>query len=134
MRVPQGGLRGGLLAFTGAKLEKGLELIATLCNLPQAIAGADLVITGEGSLDVQSCFGKTPVGLAHLAEPHGVPVLALCGRVLPGAGALLGHGITAIYPISPGPQSLDDARESAVENLRFTAEQVARTWNSATKG
>ncbi|MCF6283855.1 MAG: glycerate kinase [Candidatus Hydrogenedentes bacterium] len=129
-----GGLAGGLLAFTGAKLEKGLELIATLCNLPQAIEGADLVITGEGSLDAQSCFGKTPVGLAHLAQPHGVPVLALGGRILPGADILLDHGITAIYPISPGPQSLDDARESAVENLRFTAEQVARTWNVAAKG
>ncbi len=126
-----GGLAGGLMAFAAAKLEKGLELIATLCNLPQAIAGADLVITGEGSLDAQSCFGKTPAGLAQLAAPHGVPVIALGGRVLPGAEALLDHGVTAIYPISPGPQTLDEARSTAATNLRFTAEQLARVWSVA---
>lgn len=128
-----GGLAGGLMAFAGAKLEKGLELIATLCNLPQYIAQADLVITGEGSLDAQSCFGKTPVGLAQLASPHGVPVLALGGRVLPGAEALLDHGISAIHPICLGPQSLEDARATAAANLRFTAEQLARTWRAAAR-
>ncbi len=126
-----GGLAGGLMAFAGAKLERGLELIATLCNLPEVIAAADLVITGEGSLDAQSCFGKTPVGLAQLARPHHIPVLALGGRVLPGAEALLEHGITAIYPISPGPQTWEIARDSARENLHFTAEQLARTWYAA---
>ncbi len=126
-----GGLAGGLMAFAGAKLERGLELIATLCNLPEVIASADLVITGEGSLDAQSCFGKTPVGLAQLALPHRVPVLALGGRVLPGAEALLEHGITSIHPICPGPQTWETARDSAKENLRFTAEQLARTWYAA---
>lgn len=126
-----GGMAGGLMAFAGAKLEKGLELIATLCHLPQAIAEADLVITGEGSLDAQSCFGKTPVGLAQLAEPYGVPVFALGGRVLPGAEALLDHNVTAIFSISTGPQSMEDARKNAAEYLRFTAEQLARGWRVA---
>jgi len=128
-----GGLAAGLMAFAGAHLEKGLELIATLCNLPQRIAGADLIITGEGSLDAQSAYGKTPVGLAQLAAPHSVPVIALGGRILPGAETLLDHGIAAIYPISPGPQSMEDARAAAAANLRFTAEQLARTWSVAAR-
>jgi glycerate kinase len=123
-----GGLAGGLMAFAGAKLERGVELIATLCALPQAIAEADVVLTGEGSLDAQSCFGKTPVGVAQIARPHGIPVFALGGRILPGAEALLEQGITALYPICPAPQSMEEARRNAAANLRFTAEQIARTW------
>lgn len=126
-----GGLAGGLMAFAGATLENGLELIATLCNLPQAIARADLVITGEGSLDGQSAFGKTPAGIAQLARPYNIPVIALGGRVTPEADALAELGVTALFSIAQGPQTLEEARESAGPNLRFTARQLARLWAAA---
>ena len=126
-----GGLAGGLMAFAGAKLEKGLELIATLCSLPQAIATADLVITGEGSLDGQSTYGKTPAGIAQLALPYNVPVIALGGRVTPDAEALLDYGIAALFPIVREPQTLEDACLDAPENLRAAARHLARLWAMA---
>lgn len=126
-----GGLAGGLMAFAGASLENGLELIATLCGLHQALEGADLVITGEGSLDGQSAFGKTPAGIARLARPYEVPVIALGGRVIHEAENLREVGVTALFSICPGPMSLDDARASAKENLRFSARQLAAVWTAA---
>ncbi|MBX3178830.1 MAG: glycerate kinase [Candidatus Hydrogenedentes bacterium] len=127
-----GGLAGGLMAFAGATLERGLELIGTLCGLPQAIARADLVITGEGSLDGQSAFGKTPAGIAQLTAPYGVPVIAVGGQVAGGAEALYACGVTALFPICRGPQTLAEARANVESNLRFTGRQIARLWGAAT--
>ena len=126
-----GGLAGGLMAFAGAKLENGLDLIATLCGLHQALAEADLVITGEGSLDRQSIYGKTPSGVARLARAFNVPVIALGGRVTHEADALRDHGVTALFSICPGPMSPKEARAGAAENLRFTARQLAHLWAAA---
>lgn len=74
-----GGLGFGLLHFAGATLEPGFDLLAGLLDLENRIRAADLVITGEGSLDWQSLSGKGPVALARLANRHGVPVIGLCG-------------------------------------------------------
>jgi len=126
-----GGLAGGLMAFSDATLENGLELIATLCGLPHAIVEADLIITGEGSLDGQSVFGKTPAGIARLARPYNVPVIALGGRVTPEADALLDVGITALFPIGRSPQSLEDAHRDAPANLQATARHLAHLWKNA---
>lgn len=75
-----GGLGFGLLRFAGAKLVPGFPLVAGLTRLEETIRAADLVITGEGSLDHQSLSGKGPVGIARLAAGHGVPVWGVCGR------------------------------------------------------
>jgi glycerate kinase len=74
-----GGLGFGLLHFAGAELVPGFELIASLTGLEGLIAAADLVVTGEGSLDAQSLAGKGPVGIARLARQHAKPVWAFCG-------------------------------------------------------
>ena len=75
-----GGLGFGLLHFANAELVPGFELLASLTGLETALAAADLVVTGEGSLDSQSLSGKGPVGIARLARKHGKPVIAFCGR------------------------------------------------------
>ncbi len=75
-----GGLGFGLLRFAHATLVPGFDLIASLTNLTEHVASADLVITGEGSLDTQSLAGKGPVGIAKLARQHAKPVWAFCGR------------------------------------------------------
>lgn len=75
-----GGLGFGLLVFAGAELEPGFDLLARLTGIEAAISSADLVITGEGSLDAQSLAGKGPVALARLAARHGKPAVAFCGR------------------------------------------------------
>lgn len=75
-----GGLGFGLMRFANAELVPGFELMAELTGLERAVMEADLVVTGEGSLDVQSLSGKGPVALARMARGHGKPVIAFCGR------------------------------------------------------
>ncbi|GAA5118478.1 glycerate kinase [Luteolibacter yonseiensis] len=74
-----GGLGFGLLHFAGAELISGFDLLAGLLHLEERIRQADVVITGEGSIDHQSLSGKGPVALARLAGSHGVPVIGYCG-------------------------------------------------------
>lgn len=75
-----GGLGFGLLHFAGARLVPGFDLLADLTGIDQRAAAADLIITGEGSLDVQSLAGKGPAGIASLAATHHKPVWAFCGK------------------------------------------------------
>ena len=76
-----GGAGAGALAFLGARLTPGIDLVLDLVGFDDALAGADLVVTGEGSLDHQSLAGKAPVGVARRARAAGVPVVVLAGRV-----------------------------------------------------
>jgi glycerate kinase len=80
-----GGLGFGLLHFAGASLVSGFDLLAGLTGLAERIAGADLVVTGEGSLDEQTLAGKGPAGVARLARSHGKSVWVFCGRSDPAA-------------------------------------------------
>lgn len=74
-----GGLGFGLMHFADAKLISGFDLLAGLLGLESRIKQADLVVTGEGSIDHQSLSGKGPVALARLANLHAVPVSGYCG-------------------------------------------------------
>ncbi|MDF1739379.1 MAG: glycerate kinase [Verrucomicrobiales bacterium] len=75
-----GGLGFGSIVFLGADLTPGFDLVSELLNLEAAVQSADLVITGEGSLDAQSLLGKGPGSLARLAREYGKEVIAVCGR------------------------------------------------------
>jgi glycerate kinase len=75
-----GGLGFGLLRFAAARLESGFDVVAAALGLARRIAAADLVITGEGSLDAQTLGGKGPAGVAGMAALAGVPVVAVAGR------------------------------------------------------
>jgi len=75
-----GGLGFGLLAFCGARLRRGVDVVMDAVDLGGRMEGAGLVITGEGSLDAQSLYGKVPAGVIRLAGLHSVPVAVLCGR------------------------------------------------------
>lgn len=76
-----GGLGFGLMRFAGAKLVSGFEMVAAALDLGENIRNADLVITGEGSLDAQTLGGKGPSGVAAMAKESGVPAVAVAGRV-----------------------------------------------------
>ncbi|WP_165064685.1 glycerate kinase family protein [Paludisphaera rhizosphaerae] len=121
-----GGLGGGLVAFAGGKLGPGIDLVVEAVGLNEAMQQTDLCLTGEGSLDAQSAFGKTAVGVARVARRHGVPCFALVGSIGEGAAECLDAGLTAYFPILPGPMDLDDAMARASELLGAAAEQVAR--------
>jgi glycerate kinase len=75
-----GGLGAGLVAFLGAHLRPGIELVMDAVGLGRRLAAADLVVTGEGALDQQSLHGKVPDGVIGAARASGVPAIVLCGR------------------------------------------------------
>src|SRR3972149_6325619 len=69
-----GGLGAALIAFLGARIEPGVEVVAEVVRLRERVRGADLVLTGEGKLDAQTGYGKTVAGGARIAAAEGVPV------------------------------------------------------------
>jgi glycerate 2-kinase len=121
-----GGLGGGLVAFAAGKLAPGIELVIKAVDLESRLAHTDLCLTGEGSIDGQSAFGKTAVGVARLARSLHCPVLALAGSIGPGATAVLDQGIDAYFSICPGPIELEEAVSHAAELLERATEQAVR--------
>jgi glycerate 2-kinase len=75
-----GGLGGGLIAFLGAKLRAGVDVVMEAVHLRDRMAEADVVVTGEGAFDQQSLHGKVPAGILRAAEEFDVPVVVLSGR------------------------------------------------------
>ncbi len=123
-----GGLGFAFLSYLGASLVSGIELVIKVTELEKHIKDADIVITGEGRLDAQSCMGKAPVGVARVAKKHKKPVIAFSGAATKDAGFCNEHGIDAFFPIVRTPCSLQDAMnlDNAYDNLKNTAEQTFR--------
>ncbi|MEU4650207.1 glycerate kinase [Nocardia fluminea] len=95
-----GGAGFGAMAVLGATPRPGIDLVLDLIDFPARIADADLVITGEGSLDAQSLRGKAPLGVRSAAAAAGVPVTVVAGRILLGAAQLRAAGFSAAYALS----------------------------------
>lgn len=127
---PGSGAAGGLgfaaKAFFGAQFRAGVEVVAELLGLAEAVKGADLVITGEGRFDAQTLRGKTPFGVASIARAEGVPVVVLAGTLGEGYQALYEHGINAAFAIASGPMTLQDACARAAPLLTDRARDIAR--------
>ncbi len=123
-----GGLGFAFLAFLNASLESGISLIMDTINFEDTICSADWVITGEGRLDAQSAMGKTPAGVASLAQKHNVPVIALAGSITGDAALCNSYGINAFFPVLDAPCSLQKAMnpQTAQQNIRRTASQIFR--------
>lgn len=132
---PGAGAAGGLgyaaLAFLGGHFRPGVEIVAEACGLATAINGADLVITGEGRLDAQTLHGKTPAGVARIAQDAKVPVIALAGSLDEGYQALYGAGVTAAFSIAAGPCTLEFAMHNAAQLLADRAEDIMHLWQTA---
>ncbi|MGB7606385.1 MAG: glycerate kinase [Lutisporaceae bacterium] len=128
-----GGLGGGLMAFLGARLEKGIEIVKKIVKLEEQVKDADLVITGEGRMDYQTQFGKTPYGVAKVAKCYNIPVIALVGQIGKNANVLYDLGIDSIFCITNGPMTLEDAVSNAPELLMDTAERVMRLYKVIVK-
>lgn len=121
-----GGLGMGLIAFTGAKPQPGIETMLNIAGFDEKVKNADLVITGEGRIDSQSVYGKVPVGVARRAQKHHVPVIAVVGCEGPGAGAVYDHGIQSIFSAVSAPCSMEEAIANAQENVSAAAERAMR--------
>ena len=100
----------------------GTELVARAVGLEEAVKGADLVLTGEGSVDAQTAAGKTPAGVAVLARRAGVPCVVFAGRIGPGASALEELG-ARVVPIVDEEVAVEQALREGPRNL---ARAVAR--------
>ncbi|WP_144636328.1 glycerate kinase [Bordetella genomosp. 13] len=135
--TPGAGAAGGLgfaaLAFLDAAFRPGVEIVAELGGLEQALDGATLAFTGEGRMDAQTLRGKTPAGVARIAHRAGVPVIALAGSLGEGYEALYAGGITAAFSLASGPMTLQQACEQAETLLADRARDAMRLWMAAGK-
>lgn len=125
---PGAGSAGGLgaaLLVLGGRLRPGVDIVTEAVGLDAVIAGADLVITGEGRMDSQSARGKTPVGVARIARAHGVPVIGIAGCLGQGADALRDHGVGAVFSVLTRACSVQEALDEAAVNLRGAARNIA---------
>ncbi|WP_095158441.1 glycerate kinase [Pseudomonas sp. Irchel 3E13] len=129
-----GGMGFAAKAFLDAQFRPGIEVVAELAGLEQAVQGADLVITGEGRFDAQTLRGKTPFGVARIARRHGVPVVVIAGTLGEGYQELYGHGIDAAFAVTNGPMTLQQACANAAPLLAARAGDIIRLWNSARRG
>lgn len=121
-----GGLGGGLMAFLDAELKRGIDIVIEAAGLEEKIKGADLVITGEGMMDYQTQYGKTPFGVAQVAKKNNIPVIAIVGSVGQNAEALYDLGFSGIFSIINKPMTLADAISGCSELLENASENVMR--------
>jgi glycerate kinase len=121
-----GGLGAGLVAFTGAKIKRGIDLIVDITGLAKHIQGADLVITGEGRVDFQTAFGKTPAGVAKAAKKLGVPCIAIGGSLADDARGVFEHGIAGLESAAARDMDLEEAIRESRKHLEFAGERVIR--------
>lgn len=129
--MPGAGAAGGLgvcfAAFFCSTLKPGIELMLNAIRFDEIIAGADLIITGEGRLDTQTVHGKTPYGVLCAGRRQGIPVVAIGGAVTAYA-ELAAAGFRAVFPIVPGPCTLAEAMDAATarRNVVNTVAQIVR--------
>lgn len=128
-----GGIGAAMLVFLGGRLRPGSEIVTAAVGLDAAVADADLVITGEGRIDSQSIHGKTPIGVARVAQRHGKPVIAIAGSLAPGAAVVHQHGIQAVFGAVSRPCTVEQALAEAAQNVRSAARNIAAVLSLGTK-
>jgi glycerate 2-kinase len=121
-----GGLGAGLIAFTGAKMKRGIDLVVEITGLTRHLKNADLVITGEGRVDFQTAFGKTPAGVAKAARKYKVPCIAIGGSLADDARGVFAHGIAGLESAAARDMSLDEALKNSRKHLENAGERLIR--------
>lgn len=121
-----GGLGGGLMAFLGGTLRPGVDIVIDSVKLRRHLRGCHLVITGEGRMDHQTAFGKTPAGVARVAKELGLPVIAICGSLGKAPEDVLSIGVDAFF--STLETSIDELEIPALGPgmIRRASAQIAR--------
>ena len=121
-----GGLGAGLMAFAGAELRSGIDMVCEVLEFDARLEGADLVITGEGRADQSTIYNKAPVGVARRASTLGIPTILLAGSLGPGHEELYQHGIAGIVCIADRPMSFQQSIDRTAELLEGAAERALR--------
>lgn len=121
-----GGLGAGLFAFTKARFMSGIDLVVQATGLAEHIANADLVITGEGRIDFQTAFGKTPAGVAKVAKKKKVQTIVIGGAIADDAYGIFNHGIDGLVSACVRDMSLQEAMKHSKLYLANAAERAIR--------
>jgi glycerate kinase len=120
-----GGMGAALLAFLSTRFRPGIEIVMETVGLQEKVAGASLVITGEGRIDSQTLHGKAPVGVARIAKAAGCKVIAIAGCLSTDSQVVHQHGFDAVFSITPGPMDLQEALLTGAENLTSFSTNLA---------
>jgi glycerate 2-kinase len=119
-----GGFPSGFLALAGARVERGFEVVADLVGLDAALADADLVLTGEGSLDRQSEFGKVPLGVAGRAHARGIPAVVVAGQITLAPDKLAEYGVHAAASLVEAARSEEQAMAHAARYVTLATQHA----------
>ena len=128
-----GGLGAGLLAFLQAKLRPGAQIVLAAAQLERHLSTADLVITAEGQIDMQTAYGKSVGAVAALAKRYQLPVLALAGSLGQHYRSVYDLGVDAVAVLPSGPMSLAYAMEHAATLLADTTERIIRCYKAGNR-
>lgn len=123
-----GGVSAGLHTFLNAELVNGIEWFLDATGFDNALHNADLVVTGEGSIDEQTLQGKGPFGVARRARQQGLPVIGLAGKIPPEENEYLKKYFDEILSINHGQLDLQIAMKNTYNNLIKTAEAIGNRW------
>ncbi|MER1957579.1 MAG: glycerate kinase [Solibacillus sp.] len=123
-----GGIGGAFQAFFPVKFQRGIDVVLDYAGLDEHLENANLVITGEGKVDSQTVYGKTPLGVAQRANINGVPTIILAGSTVEGFEGLYKHGVVSVHSIINNPMSLEEAMANVGQLLISVTEQVVRTF------
>ena len=121
-----GGLGAGMLAFMGAELKAGVDIVLETVQLREKLSDVDLVITGEGGMDFQTVYNKAPIGVARIAGEFNIPTIAIAGLLGQNFTVVHDHGIRAATSIVDGPISLEESSERASELISSSVEESLR--------
>ena len=121
-----GGLGAGMLAFMGAELKAGVDIVLETVQLREKLSDVDLVITGEGGMDFQTVYNKAPIGVARIAGEFNIPTIAIAGLLGQNFTVVHDHGIRAATSIVDGPISLEESLERASELISSSVEESLR--------
>lgn len=121
-----GGLGAGMIAFTKAHKQSGIDAVLKLIRLEEQIGEADLVVTGEGRMDNQTAFGKAPVGVSCLAQKQNIPVVAVVGSRSLDTEAVYEKGISLILDIINEPMPLEEAMKNVDALTQNTGRMIGR--------
>ncbi|NKQ53045.1 glycerate kinase [Amycolatopsis sp. K13G38] len=127
--LPGAGAAGGTgyaaLAILGARFRPGIDVVLEMTGFEQKLAGADLVVTGEGAVDEQTLRGKGPAGIAAAARARDIPVVAIAGHQALAPEVLARHGFSGAYGLTDIEPDLDRCMNNTAELLEKLAAQVA---------
>ena len=121
-----GGLGAGMIAFVEGHLRAGVDIVLDTVNLAEKLESADLVITGEGSIDFQTVYNKAPIGVARMAKARGIPTIGISGMLGENYQIVHNHGIDAALSIANGPISLEESLQNAPSLISEAVEESLR--------